>query len=207
MKKNKNMIKYYMVITMIKTKEDLKYYLEQDRLALHQNKKKPSSSDEVWKYQIILRYHEYYHNKEKKNIIDKILLRHYSKKHHKWSMMYTTSIPVNTCGPGLSIAHFGAIYINSNTRVGKNLRIQSGVTIGGSSSTPNRYAVIGDDVYIGTGAKILGGVTIANKVAIGANAVVVKDILEEGTSHVGVPSHKSSNHTSEFYIDPRVFGK
>lgn len=192
---------------MIKTKTDLKYYLEQDRLALHQNKKKPAWHDEVWKYEIILRYHEYYHNKEKKNLIDKILLRHYSRKHHKWTMRYTTSIPINVCGPGLSIAHFGAIYINSKSKVGKNLRIQSGVTIGGSSINPDKYAMIGDNVYIGTGAKIIGGVTIADKVAIGANAVVVKDILEPSTTHVGVPSHKSSDHSSEFYIDKRVFDK
>lgn len=103
--------------------------------------------------------------------------------------------------------HFGAIYINSKSKIGKNLRIQSGVTIGGSSINPDKYANIGDNVYIGTGAKIIGGVTIADKVAIGANAVVVKDILEPATTHVGIPSHKSSDHSSEFYIDKRVFEK
>ena len=158
---------------MIKTKQDLKYYMEQDRLNLHQKKLKPAWHDEVWKYQIRLRKHEYYHNKEKKNIFDLLKLRHYKRKHHKWSMKYTTSIPINTCGPGLSIAHFGSIYINSKSKIGKNLRIQTGVTI-------------------------------ANNVAIGANAVVVKDILEESTTHVGVPSHKSSDHSSLAYIDSRV---
>lgn len=192
---------------MIKTKEDLKYYMEQDRLNLKQQKLKPSWYDDVWKYEIILRKHEYYHNKEKKNLIDKILLRHYNHKHHKLSSIYTTSIPINVCGPGLSIAHFGALYINSNSKIGKNLRIQTGVVIGGSSSTPNKFANIGDNVYIGVGAKILGGVTIANCVAIGANAVVTKDILEEGTTWAGVPAKKISDNTSEFYIDKRVFNK
>ncbi|MCR5350807.1 MAG: hypothetical protein K6E20_07445 [Acholeplasmatales bacterium] len=194
---------------MIKTKEDLKYYLQQDRLALHikDDKLKPDKKDEVWKYEIILRKHEYYHNLNKKNIFQKMLLKHYSKLHHKWSMIYTTSIPINVCGPGLSIAHFGGIYINHNSKIGKNLRIQTGVVIGGSYSTPGKFANIGSDVYIGTGAKILGGVTIANKVAIGANAVVTKDILEQATTHVGIPSHKNSDHSSEPYIDNRVFGK
>ncbi len=189
---------------MIKTKVDLKYYLEQDRLNLHINKLKPSSYDEVWKYEIILRKHEYYHNKEKKGIISKILLRHYKRKHHKLSMKYTTGIPINVCGPGLSIGHFGTIYINHNAKRRKNLRIQSGFTIGASSSTPNEFPILGDNVYIGTGAKILGGVRIANNVAIGANAVVVKDILEEATSHAGVPTHKTSNHSSAPYIDKRL---
>lgn len=192
---------------MIKTKKDLKYYLEQDRLNLKQIKLKPSWNDEIWKYEIILRKHEYYHNKEKKGIISKILLHHYARKHHKWTMKYTTSVPINVCGPGLSIAHFGALYVNHNSKIGKNLRIQSGVTIGGSSSTPDKYPILGDNVYIGTGAKILGGVTIANNVAIGANAVVVKDILEEGTTWAGVPAKKISNNTSEFYIDKRVYNK
>ena len=189
---------------MIKTKEDLKYYLEQDRLNLHKNYLKPKWNDEIWKYQIILRKHEYYHNKEKKNIFDKIKLRHYNRLHHKLTMKYTTSVPINVCGPGLSIGHFGTIYINTKSKIGKNLRIQSGVTIGGSMSTPDKFPVLGDNVYIGTGAKILGGVTIADDVAIGANAVVVKDIEEKGTTHGGVPSKKISNNNSHKYIDPRV---
>ena len=71
---------------MIKTKSDLLYYIEQDRLALHIEHLKPKWNDEVWKYEIILRKHEYYFNKEKKSLIDKILLNHYNKKHHKLSM-------------------------------------------------------------------------------------------------------------------------
>ncbi len=190
---------------MIKTKEDLKFYMEQDRLNLHQTRLKPKWNDEVWKYEIILRKHEYYHNKDKKGLIGRILLRHYSRKHHKWSMKYTTSVPINVCGPGLSIGHFGALYINSKAKIGANFRVQSGVTVGGSSTTPNEFPVIGDNVYVGTGAKILGGVKIANNVAIGANAVVVKDILEPKTTHAGVPAKKISDHTSEFYIDKRVY--
>lgn len=189
---------------MIKTKSDLKYYMEQDRLNLHKDYLKPKWNDEIWKYEILLRKCEYLTNKEKKNIFDKIKLRHYSRKYHKLSMIYTTSIPFNVCGPGLSIAHFGAIYVNAKSVIGKNFRVQSGVTIGGSYSTPGKFPILGDNVYIGTGAKVLGGVTIANDVAIGANAVVVKDILEESTTHAGVPSKKISNNSSHAYIDKRV---
>lgn len=189
---------------MIKTKNDLKYYLEQDRLALHIKHNKPKWNDYVWKYEIVLRYHEYYYNKEKKSLFDKLRLRHYSKLHSKMSYNFTTSVPINVCGPGLSIAHFGTLYINSNSKIGKNLRIQSGVTIGGSYSTPNKFPVLGDNVYIGTGAKILGGVTIANNVAIGANAVVTHDITEEGVTWAGVPAKKISDHDSHMYIDERV---
>ena len=181
---------------MIKTKEDLSYYLEQDRLNLKINKKKPTKYDIIWKYEIILRYHEYYHNKEKKNLFDKIKLRYYKNKHFKWTMKYTTSIPINVCGPGLSIAHLVTIYVNARSKVGANLRIQSGVTVGGVAKTPEVVPTIGDNVYIGSGAKVIGPITIADNVAIGANAVVCKDILEEGTTWAGVPAKKISNNNS-----------
>ena len=57
---------------------------------------------------------------------------------------------------------------------------------------------------IGKNLRIQSGVTLANDVAIGANAVVVKDILEEATSHAGVPTHKTSNHSSAPYIDKKI---
>lgn len=189
---------------MIKTKEDLNYYLEQDRLNLKKETKKPKKNDEIWEYEIVLRKHEYYHNKEKKNIIDKIMLKHYNKKHHKLSIKYTTSIPINVTGPGLSIGHIGTLYINSKAKIGKNLRIQSGVTIGGDANTPGKLPIIGDNVYIGSGAKIIGDVKIANDVAIGANAVVVKDILDEGTTWGGVPAKKISKNNSHAYIAKEV---
>ena len=102
---------------MIKTKEDLKYYLEQDKLNLKKTEKKPKKYDVIWIYEIVLRKHEYYHNKEKKNIFDKIKLKHYAKKHRKMTIAYTTSIPINVCGPGLSIGHIGTIYVNSSQHV------------------------------------------------------------------------------------------
>ena len=192
---------------MIKTKEDLLYYLEQDKINLRkQNQNKPNKFDIVWKYEIILRYHEYYFNKEKKNIIDKLKLKHYSKLHAKYTNLYTTSIPINVAGPGLSIAHMGAIYVNSKAKIGKNLRIQSSVVIGGEAKHPNKLPIIGDNVYLGTGCKIIGAIKIEDDVAVGANAVVVKDILEKGTTWAGVPAKKISDNNSHLYIAPELIG-
>ena len=192
---------------MIKTKEDLLYYLEQDKINLRkQNQKKPNKFDFVWKYEIILRYHEYYFNKEKKNIIDKLKLKHYKKLHAKYTNLYTTSIPINVAGPGLSIAHLGAIYINTKARIGKNLRIQSSVVIGGEAKHPNKLPIIGNNVYLGTGCKIIGAIKIEDDVAVGANAVVVKDVLEKGTTWAGVPAKKISDNNSHLYIAPELIG-
>ena len=190
---------------MIKTKKDLNYYLEQDRLNLHRNEKKPKKYDYIWIYEITLRKYEYYNNLKKRNLFQYLLFKHYSKKYHKMSYRFTTAIPLNSTGPGLSIAHFGGIYINSKARIGKNLRIQTGVVIGGDARYPNKQARIGDNVYIGVGAKIIGPRIIADDVAIGANAVVTKDILEPHTTWAGVPAKKISDNSSRLYLDKRLF--
>lgn len=122
---------------------------------------------------------------------------------HKLSIKLGFSIPINVIGPGLSIAHYGTIVINRNTVIGKNLRIQEGVTIGatnGSSAAPT----IGDNVFIGSGAKIIGNLTIANNIAVGAGSVVTKSFLEEGITIAGVPATKISNNNSHSNLNPNL---
>lgn len=95
-------------------------------------------------------------------------------------------IPPNTCGEGLSIAHMGPIIINGRTKIGKNLRIHAGVIIGANGSNP---PMIGDNCYIGPGAKVFGDIIIADGVSIGANAVVNHDCPEKNGVYVGVPAN------------------
>lgn len=90
----------------------------------------------------------------------------------------------NCFGPGLSIRHYGCIVVNDKVRVGKNCILHTGTNIGDKDGCP----LIGDDVYIGPGAKIFGPITIANGVKIGANAVVTKSVTKEGASVAGVPA-------------------
>ncbi|MFR6102996.1 MAG: serine O-acetyltransferase [Christensenellales bacterium] len=97
--------------------------------------------------------------------------------------------------PYLSIAHAGSIVINNKARVGQNCRIHPGVTIGATNGV-NEAAKIGDNCYLGSGAKIIGDIHIADGVAIGANAVVVKSIIENNTTWAGVPARKVSNNAS-----------
>ena len=192
---------------MITTKKELKYYLKQDAIALKKsNKKRPSIfGDEVWKFQILLRKAEFYTNAyrgSKKYYIFHFI--YYKLKLHKYSVKLGFSIPINVFGPGLSIAHYGTIVVNSAAQVGKNCRIQEGVNIGatnGQRSAPK----IGDNVFIGTGAKIIGDVTVASDVAIGANAVVVKSITEQGTTWGGVPARKISDNSSRSNLSAELF--
>ena len=60
--------------------------------------------------------------------------------------------------------------------------------------------MIGNNVFLASGCKIIGEVEITDNVAVGANAVVVKNIVEKGTTWVGVPAKKVSNNDSSKYV-------
>ena len=111
------------------------------------------------------------------------------------------SISINVLGPGLCIMHTGTIVINENAKIGANARIHVGVSIGNSSPlgetwVPDNVPVIGDNVYIGPGAKLFGKIKIGNDVAIGANAVVTKDVKDHVTV-AGVPAKVINSRGSE----------
>ena len=90
-------------------------------------------------------------------------------------------------GPGFVLIHSMGVVINGNVRGGSNVKVEHQVTIGAEK---RQHPVVGDDVFIGAGAKVLGGIRIGNRVRIGANAVVVKDIPDNATV-VGIPPAQS----------------
>lgn len=78
------------------------------------------------------------------------------------------------------------------------------MTIGATGGS-HEAAVIGDNCYFGSGAKVIGAVCIADDVAVGANAVVTKDITEPGTTWAGAPARKISEHNSHSNLCPALF--
>lgn len=95
--------------------------------------------------------------------------------------------PSTNIGPGLFFGHTGLIRINHQVIIGKNASIAHGVTIGTKGMGDKGVPIIGDNVFIGAGAKILGKIKIGHNVCIGANAVVVHDVPDNATA-VGVPA-------------------
>lgn len=80
-------------------------------------------------------------------------------------------------GPGLFIGHFGGVVVSGRTVIGANCNLSQQITIGlGGKGDKGGAPVIGDGVYIAPGARIFGRIRIGNNVAIGANAVVYKDV-------------------------------
>ncbi len=96
--------------------------------------------------------------------------------------------PGATIGKNLFIDHGFGVVIGETASVGNNVTIYHGVTLGGTSSHPGkRHPTVGNNVIIGSGAQILGPITIGDGAKIGSNAVVVKDVEPDATM-VGVPA-------------------
>lgn len=90
-------------------------------------------------------------------------------------------------GRNFVIDHFGGIIISGYARFGDNCRIRNGVCIGLSRVDDPCAAVIGNNVDIGSGAKLLGRITVGDNVLIGANSVVTRDVPANSTA-IGVPA-------------------
>lgn len=90
-------------------------------------------------------------------------------------------------GRNFVIDHFGGIVVSGYARFGDDCRIRNGVVVGLKNVQAPIAPVFGNNVDIGTGAKVLGNVRIGNNVIIGANAVVLTDVPDDSLA-VGVPA-------------------
>ena len=112
---------------------------------------------------------------------------------HKADIKLSFSIPINVFAEGLSIAHYGPIIVNTKARIGKNCRIHVGVNIG-EGGADALAPQIGNNCYLGPGAKLFGGIVLGDNVSVGANAVVNKSFPEGNCTLVGVPARKVERH-------------
>lgn len=88
---------------------------------------------------------------------------------------------------GLFIDHGMGVVIGETTVIGKNVALFQGVTLGGTGKeTGKRHPTLENNIVVGSGAKILGNITVGSNSYIGANAVVIKDVPPNSTI-VGVP--------------------
>ncbi len=179
---------------MIQSYKDYLLYLEADRIALGRKKFtwKSLFFDSIWKWERMLRKIEYLANCKQTfwgNLYRRFL-------YIRWTRMRIGyEIPINTFGPGLSIAHKGTIIVNSKVRVGKNCRIHVDVVLGQGKDADD-IPKLGDNIHIGPGVKIIGGCVIGNNTVIAANAVVTKSFPEGNCTIGGIPAHKISSNTS-----------
>lgn len=165
--------------TKITTRNELRRYVRADLIASGRTNGRDITSrlDPVLRFQRLLRITEFYGSR-RASLINKTCFAYHWLRLQRMRIRLGFQIPLGVFGAGLSIAHFGTIVVNKNARIGVNCRIHPGVCIGVANG---QVPTIGNNVYIGPGAKIYGGVRIGDNVAIAANAVVNKDVPPDVT--------------------------
>ena len=121
---------------------------------------------------------------------------------HRYSIRFGIDISRDArIGSGLYIGHFGGIVVNAAVVIGDNCNLSQGVTLGQVNRGPKAGCpTIGDNVYIGPGAKIIGRIHVGDHAAVGANAVVVEDV-PPNVAVGGVPARVISETGSEGYVN------
>lgn len=181
---------------MINNKEKLNKYLDYEKKRYNQKSliktyiKKNLRSEQaiLWSFQKRLRKTEYFFNTNKRFLynISHFHLNYYRNK-------YGLNIPINTCKKGLKIMHLGSILINSDCKIGENVSLHINTALVAQGVT-NQAPIIGNNVVIGVGATLIGGIEIADGIAIGAGAVVTKSFKKGNVAIAGVPARMISNN-------------
>ncbi|HEY1286465.1 MAG TPA: serine O-acetyltransferase EpsC [Solirubrobacterales bacterium] len=97
--------------------------------------------------------------------------------------------PAAEVGPEFFIDHGSGVVIGETAQIGRRVTLFQGVTLGGTGFQPGkRHPTLGDNVTVGSGAKLLGPISVGDGAKIGANTVVVEDV-PPGSTVVGNPGH------------------
>lgn len=191
---------------MIKNFSDLRRFLVKDK----QNRRcnhfiRAFFLDPVYRFTVTLRLCEYLRNTNKLFPIRLIVYFYFQRL----SVRLGFSVPLNVFDEGVVIVHYGLLVVNPAAKIGKNCRVHAGVNIGGSAGFVKQDEVekfvpkIGNNCYIGPGAKIYGGIVIGDNVAIGANAVVNKSFADNVTI-AGIPAKIISQKGSDGMIYSKI---
>lgn len=176
---------------MIRTRADLWSYIQADgRSRGVASLPHPCLFDPIFRFTVLLRVNEYLLNTHQGRLMRAVPYLLFKGL----SIRLGFSVAPNVFGAGLAIVHYGLLVVSPSARVGKNCRVHAGVNIGGAAGfvtdgdTVGRAPIIGDNCYIGPGAKIFGGVVIGNSCVIGANAVVNRSFEADCVTIAGVPA-------------------
>ena len=115
---------------------------------------------------------------------------------------FGVDVPASTqVGSGLYMNHPNGIVVHSEAVIGRNCNLSQDVTLGEANRGRNAgFPVLGDGVYVGPGAKIVGAVRVGDNAAIGANCVVTRDVPENAVV-VGVPGRVISDEGAAGYVN------
>jgi serine O-acetyltransferase len=147
----------------------------------------------------ILRKTQKYKKKSFLGLFWRFVLRHHQIKYG--FQIY----PETQIGDGFYLGHWGSLVINPNTKIGKNCNIAQGVTIGQQNRGKNTgIPVIGNEVWIGANAVIVGGVMIGNNVLIAPNSYVNFDVPSDSVVMGNPGKIYPKEDATEGYINNKV---
>ena len=138
---------------------------------------------EIFLFIKALRVAEYFKGK------NRLLHIYWLRKANKRGTVLGFFIPCGVLGKKVKLYHRGDIIINSYSVIGEGCLLHGDNCVG-NNGKDNRCPVLGKRVELGIGAKVIGDVTLADDIIIGANAVVTQSFLEPGITLVGVPARK-----------------
>jgi serine O-acetyltransferase len=178
----------------IRSKADLQHYLQADldRSGIGRWRFWSGIRYPIMRYQRLLRRTEYSVNCRTAKIWRPFVMFQLLRLRTAGIKLGFTIHP-NVFGPGLSIAHWGTIVINTAVRVGANCRIHPGTSMG---ELRGGAPVLGDDCYIGPGARLFGPITLGDRVQVGANAVVNRSFPSDSLL-VGIPAAAIASKTKD----------
>lgn len=189
---------------MIKNCADLNYIIEYDK-EVYSKYMFPTRKRRFWaclknepvwlilRWQIISRIADYYTYKllHSPSLLDKFKYIYYVRKRNRLGTKLNLEIGTCNIGPGLLVYHFGGgSVVNGGSVIGKNCHLHGNNCIGNAGPHDLRCPIIGDNVMVGVGAKIIGNVNIADGIKIAAGAVVVHSFDEPNITIAGVPAKK-----------------
>lgn len=120
-------------------------------------------------------------------VVPNLLFHWHSIRRYYYSYKCGLQIGLHSCDYGIRVFHYGHIIINGGARIGKNLSIYPGVTIGQVDGDYMKTPIIGNDVWVFANAMIQGDIKIGDNAIIAPNSVVTHDVPENAIV-AGVPA-------------------
>jgi len=140
----------------------------------------------IIKWQKASRWFDFYCAKS--NLFAKICRVYFRYKKNKYARRIGIDASTQNIGKGLLIYHSHGIVINGRSILGENVHLHGNNCIGNTGKGHSECPIIGNNVTIGVGAKVIGGIKIADNIKIAAGAIVVHSFTEPGVTIGGIPA-------------------
>lgn len=144
----------------------------------------------IVRWQVNSRFADYYIWKAKKHIWARLPQWFFIMRRNTLASKIGIEINSMLIDEGFLLYHISGTVINGSTKIGKNCHLHGNNCLGNSGPNNLKCPTLGDNVRLGVGAKVIGGVYVANDITIAAGAVVTKSFYERGITIGGIPAKK-----------------